>query len=352
MPSASRASGTARACLLALSAGLAVAGCGGSSRHGSASTSRPPRPARSGQPPARAGHRSTRHRRLTADLRLDYRSLYSLPAAIRDPATAVLGAGRFALLGGLDAADVSSAAIEVADAHRAASAGSLPGPQHDAQAAAIGGDVYVFGGGYTTELDHILRWDPATRTVAEVGALSVPQSDVAVAAWSGTAYIVGGYDGTDYLNTIVAWQPGGRPTVQARLPVGLRYAAAAVSGGGLLVIGGSTPAGASDAIYRFDLSTHRVRRIGTLPHPTTHGGAAALRSTVYFVGGRGDALDAQTDAIYAIDPLTGAVRRAGRLPVPTSDAAVVALDDGIVVAGGQSPSGVRSTVGELVAAAG
>ncbi|MGH2856785.1 MAG: Kelch repeat-containing protein [Solirubrobacteraceae bacterium] len=329
---------------------LMLAGCGGGG--GGGETGSRPAHQRSqrgadARPPSRARRA---HSDKPAPVRLRYRSLYSLPAPLRDPATAVLRDGRFVMLGGLDGADVSSAGIEVADGRRVLSTGSLPGPQHDAQAAALGPRVYVFGGGYTTELDHILSWDPATGKVAQVGTLAVPQSDVAVAQADGTAYVVGGFDGTTYLNTIVAWRPGSAPRVVARLPVGLRYAAVAVAGGGLLVIGGSTPAAASDAIYRFDLTTHAVRRIGTLPHPTTHGNATTLGQTVYLVGGRGDSLDSQTDAIYGIDPLTGRVRRAGRLPRPLSDAAAVTIGGVIVVAGGQSPAGVLASVGELVPA--
>ncbi|MGH2891300.1 MAG: Kelch repeat-containing protein [Solirubrobacteraceae bacterium] len=327
-------------------AAIVLAGCGGgatsvtgAARHasdqaGRALTAGPARRPRAREPEPQS-------------VRLRYRQLYSLPAALRDPAFAVIGGGRFVMLGGLNAADESSAGIEVADSRRVLSTGSLPGPQHDAQAAALGQRVYVFGGGYTTELDHILSWDPATGDVARAGTLAAPQSDVAVARAGETAYVVGGFDGTDYLHTIVAWREGAAPRVVARLPVGLRYAAVAVARGGLLVIGGSTPVGASDAIYRFDLATHAVSRIGILPHGTTHGDAATLGGTVYLIGGRGDSLDSQTAEIYAIDPVTGKVRRAGRLPQAISDAAAVTIGDAILVAGGQSPAGVVASVGEL-----
>jgi hypothetical protein len=122
----------------------------------------------------------------------------------------------------------------------------------------------------------------------------------------------------------------------------------AIAGNGLLVLGGVAPSGTSDAIYRFDLTTHQVKRIGTLPHPTEHGNAATLGSTVYLVGGRGPSDTDQTAAVYAVDPITGRVRSAGRLPKPTSDAAVMTIGNAIVVAGGQSPTGTLAGVGELV----
>ena len=170
-----------------------------------------------------------------------YRARYQLPAPLKDPAFAGLGAGRFALLGGLDSSEVSSAGIEIADGSGVLHTASLPLAQHDAQAAELGGEVYVFGGGSSTELDHIVSFDPARRVVSTVGTLPRAQSDVAVTATGGTAYVVGGYDGTNWLNTILAWRPGSPVRVVARLPVGLRYAAATAVGGQILVIGGSTP---------------------------------------------------------------------------------------------------------------
>ena len=281
-------------------------------------------------------------------MKLAYHFLYSLPAPLRDPAYATLGGTRFAMLGGLDAADVSADGIEIADLRGVLHTATLPSAQHDAQGALVDGKVYVFGGGSATELDHILRYDPASDAVTQVGSLPAPQSDVAVTRVGTVAYIVGGFDGVNYLDTVVAWHPGARPHVEARLPVGLRYAAVAIADGGLLVIGGSTPTGASDAIYRVDLITHQVRRLGTLAHPATHGEAVTLGRYVYLVGGRRDLLNGQTAAVYAIDPSTGKVQAAGHLPQPTSDAAALTIGDVIVVAGGQSPTSTLTGVGELV----
>jgi len=115
-----------------------------------------------------------------------------------------------------------------------------------------------------------------------------------------------------------------------------------------LIVGGSTPNGASEAVYRFEPATGEVRQIGRLPQPVTHAAAATLGSFVYVVGGRGDNLDSQTANVWSINPLTGAIRRAGRLPQPLSDTGVVSLGGALVVAGGLSPAGTEAGVGELV----
>jgi N-acetylneuraminic acid mutarotase len=228
-------------------------------------------------------------------------------------------------------------------------AATLPNAQHDAQAARLGSKVYVFGGGQFSQYDHILAFDPSNDTVASVGTLPRAESDVAVAGNGVTAYVVGGFDGARSLASIVAWAPGHQPRVVAELPLALRYAAAALTDGQLIVAGGSTPDGqASDGIYGFDVVSGRVRRLGRLPQPLTHSAAAVLGGSVYLVGGRGAGDGSQTAAVLRVDPATGAVRRAATLPLPLSDAGVVAIGGAIVVAGGRTPAGTQAAVGELV----
>jgi N-acetylneuraminic acid mutarotase len=315
------------AAALALGLALAGAGCGGSGAPTTSSSA------------AAHTHRHAAARHTATSVRVVYRPLFALPAPLRDPATAALGGGRFVLIGGLDSSDVSTSEVDVATLRGVHASTPLALAQHDAQGAALGTKVYVFGGGSASELDHIVSFDPAAGVVHAVGALPHAQSDVAVTSLDGTAYVVGGYDGASWLDTIIAYRPGSGPRVVAHLPVGLRYSSAAAVGSQILIIGGSTPAGATSAIYSFDPATRRVRRIGHLAAPITHAGAAALGSIVYLVGGRGDSLSSQTSAVQAIDPLTGKVHTAGRLPHALSDTGVVGMG---------SDGSVASGVGELV----
>ncbi len=314
---------------------LAVAGCGGSTT------------TTAGHP---AAHVSQSRAVKPLAVSLVYRPLFSLPAPVQDPAIAGLGGSRFVLLGGLDAADSSTAGVLVANLRGPLRNASLPGAQHDAQAATLAGQVYVFGGGEFSQYDHILRFDLETDTVSAAGMLPTPASDVAVTQTGGTAYIIGGFDGTNWLDTILAWRAGTPARVVARLPVPLRYAAVAAANGEILIIGGTTPTGTSDAIYRFDPSTGKVLQIGRLAQPITHAGAATLGSSVYLVGGRGENLDSQTDRVWSIDPSTGSVHVAGLLPRALSDAGVLSVGKTILVAGGRTSEGTQAAVGELVPA--
>lgn len=300
---------------------------------------------------AAAAHSSHPRASKPLSLRLSYRRLFSLPAPVQDPAIAGLSNGRFVLLGGLDAADTSTAGVLIANQQGPVGSSSLPSAQHDAQAATLaGGEVYVFGGGEFTQYNHILRYDPAGNTVSTAGTLPTAASDVAVTQTGGTAYIIGGFDGTNWLDTILAWRAGTTPRVVARLPVGLRYAAVTAINGDILIIGGTTPTGTSDAIYRFDPSTATVRQIGRLPQPITHASAATLHSSVYVIGGRGENVESQTDRVWSINQSNGAVHPAGRLPRALSDAGVLTIGNAILIAGGRTSESTQAAVGELTPA--
>jgi N-acetylneuraminic acid mutarotase len=279
---------------------------------------------------------------------LAYLHLFDLAAPVQDPASAALGPSQFVLLGGLTAADISTDAVIVAGLHSSAVRATLPNAQHDAQAAMLGGNVYVFGGGQFTQYDHILAYDPTTGLVQTAGALPSAASDVAVSGDGSTGYVIGGFDGVNWLNTVLAFTPGSPPRVVARLPVALRYAAAAAVDGYVLVAGGSTSTGTSDAIYRIDPSTGAVSVLGHLPAGLTHAGAGVIGNTMYLVGGRGEVVTDRSADVWAINPTTGMIRRAATLPQPLSDAAVVSLGDRLIVAGGSAASGTQATVGELM----
>jgi N-acetylneuraminic acid mutarotase len=323
---------------------LLVAACGGSGSGTSHTTSQ--------HMSATRERRALRKAAAPRPATLSYRRLYSLPAPLRDPAYAALSPGHFALIGGLSAADSSTTEVYLGDLKHVSQPATLGVAQHDAQAAALGGRVYVFGGGSFSELDHIFSFDPTSSALATVGALPSAQSDVAVASIGDTAYVVGGYDGVSWKNTILSYSPGATSTkTAATMPVGLRYAAVAAIDGRVLIAGGSTPSSASRAIFSFDPGTGHVSRIGTLPSPVTHGELAPLGQFAYLVGGRGNGATSQTAHIYAIDPRTGKVTPAGRLPAGLSDAALVANGNSLLLIGGLEPSGsVSDQVAELTPA--
>jgi YVTN family beta-propeller protein len=270
---------------------------------------------------------------------------------LQDAAVAALGGGRAMAVGGLTASDISSAEIQIATARSARTAGLLATAVHDTAAVRIGGHVYVFGGGTNagTQSDQIVEVSADGSGARQVGLLPAPSSDQSAAAIGRTAYVVGGYTGTRWLDTIVAWPPGGPARVVARLPFALRYAAVAVTGGKLVVAGGSLEDGeASSAVLVFDPRSRRVRTVGRLPAPTTHAAAAAIGGIVYVIGGRGASLGSVSGRIVAIDPGTHRIRAAGMLAMARSDLGAVSLGHTILLVGGSAATGTQSTLSELV----
>jgi YVTN family beta-propeller protein len=275
----------------------------------------------------------------------------SLPAPLQDPSFAKSG-GAVLLLGGLNAADTSVDTVISTDFHGARTLGRLPSVRHDTAAAALGGAVYVFGGGNGPgQLDEIVRVDPANGRSAVIGHLPAASSDSTAASIGGTAYVVGGYTGTRWLDTIVAFRPGQTARVVAHLPWTLRYAAVTAVGDRVVIAGGSRENGtASNAVLVYRPPTGRVTRLGTLPAATTHAAAAAIGGVAYVIGGRGAAAGTPSTAIVAVDVGRRRVRRAGDLIAPRSDLAAVTVGRRILVAGGSGTRGPMETVSELVPA--
>jgi outer membrane protein assembly factor BamB len=274
------------------------------------------------------------------EIAVDVASAGRLPAAVQDAAVAANGRGSLLLLGGIDAAGTSTASVVELDAGgRSTIRAQLPDVQHDAQAALLGGQVYVFGGGDVASYPHILRVDPANDSAASAGELPRPQSDVAVATIGSTAYVVGGFDGVAPLDTIVAWRPGGVARYVARLPFAVRYAAVAAVSGRLIIAGGTGADGVSDAIWSYDPADGSVVQVGVLPQPLTHASAVTFGGRVYVIGGRHAVSGAQTAEIVEIDPASAQSAVVGVLPQPLSDAAVALAGGHIVVAGGEGSDG-------------
>jgi DNA-binding beta-propeller fold protein YncE len=315
-----------------------LAGCGGSSK--------------SAAPPTTTSQRraapAAKPRRDPAPRTLDETVTGSLPAPLQDPSVAVSGQ-RVLLLGGLTAADSSTDQVVAAGFHSARVLGRLPSARHDTAAAALGGSVYVFGGGdATSQLADVVRVDPSTGASSVVARLPVGGSDSTAAVVGGTAYVVGGYTGGRWLDTIVAYRPGSAPHVVAHLPYTLRYSAVTAVGGTLVIAGGSLENGtASDRVLAWTPGSPRAHVVARLPAPTTHAAAATLGGFAYVIGGRGASLGTPTDAVVAIDLAHRRARAAGTLTEPLSDLAAAAVGSRILVAGGRSAGGTVDTIGRL-----
>jgi Galactose oxidase, central domain len=259
-----------------------------------------------------------------------------LPQPLQDVAVAALGTQVYAF-GGLTATQASSGTVSRISAAGVSTLSPLPTPLHDASAVALHDRLYVLGGGQSVSYSGIGRYDPGSGGTRLVGALPTPLSDLATATIGATTYVVGGFTGAAFSDQILAYRGGRSARVVGHLPQGLRYAAVAAVGGRLVIAGGRTTAGATDAVLSFDPASGRTTRIGRLPQPLMHASAGAIGQTAYVLGGQ-TAAGTPTDWVWAIDP-AGRVRRALHLARPLSDAGVAATQAGLVVVGGWDGQG-------------
>ena len=280
---------------------------------------------------------TARHRDVASSLRLAGSA--ALPAPVQLPGLARTADGRVVAVGGLDAADTSTADVIGVLPDGARRIGRLPQAAHDIGVAAIGRTVYAFGGGTAAgPIATITALDARGRARA-AGRLPVAMSDTTAVTLGTTAYVIGGYTTTTPLRSVLAFRPGRRVRDVAGLPHPVRYAAAAAIGSRIYVAGGTTGTQARREIVEVDPVAHRSRVVGRLPAPLAHAAGVALHGTFYVLGGRDDALTGQHATIWAFDPATRRLRRAGQLPVALSDLSAVADGDRIVVVGGRDRGG-------------
>jgi hypothetical protein len=320
---------TRAACLVAIGLACACVGCG------SGDVGRQPRSSSSDRAAGASApsRRSARPPLVVADSR----PLSRLPAAVQGAAS-VLSGGRVVVMGGLTRAGTSSPDVVAIPAAggRARIVGALPQPVHDAAAVALGPRVTLLGGGPVEGTDQIVRVLPGPP--ARVGSLRRPLSDGVGVTAGGVGYLAGGWNAGVLDPTIYRLAPNATATPVGRLPVGVRYPAAAAIGDRILIAGGETAAGvASPEVWSFDPRSRRVVAGPRLPAAIDHAAGAALGGRFYVMGGL--KAGAPWSGVLSWAPGERRFRRAGRLPRALTDAAAVATGAGIVLVGGRTDVG-------------
>ena len=211
---------------------------------------------------------------------------------LRSDLSAVTVGGKAYLVGGYDGASYNPAVLATADGRSFSVAATLPVPVRYPAVAALGSQIWVFGGqtpgGIT---DAIQRIDLSTGKAAVAGKLPAPLADAAGFTLGGRIYIAGGQTAPASGQPGVAsptatpttsgqvleyepapGQPGAPGVTEAagQLPVPVANAAAAVSGGTAYLIGGEAGSRPLPAVTTFRL----VSAASALP-PVAGGSSAA-----------------------------------------------------------------------------
>jgi hypothetical protein len=312
----------------------ALAGCGGSDAGTSASTATMTSSSTAAAKPAPPEKLVTRVAQA------------GIPAPLSGEAAAPVPGGGVLVIGGVDAADVSTATItSVGPGARAVRpAGSLAEPLHDAAAARLGDATLVFGGGAATELDSVERIAAGGKATT-IGTLPSARSDLSAVSAGGQAVVLGGYDGTSTVGDILSTRDGKAFRRVGSLPIPVRYGAVALTGSTVYVLGGELADGSdTDEVQAVNARTGAARVVARLPRSFSHASAVALGGRVYVLGGRVGGVNGKAvDQVLSFDPATNRIARAGRLPMPVTNA-TAAVSGGVgYLAGGLGASGTPLT---------
>ncbi|HEV2376826.1 MAG TPA: PQQ-binding-like beta-propeller repeat protein [Streptosporangiaceae bacterium] len=196
----------------------------------------------------------------------------SLPQRRSDSVTVTVS-GTTYLIGGYDGAHPDATVLATANGATFATAATLPVPVRYPAAAALGGQIYVFGGLAITgpkagkPVDVIQAIDPATHRATVIGHLPEPLTGATAATVGGEVLVAGG---------------------DSPAPQGLRpgVGATQLSPGEASAPTGGDPGTTSVAtIWAFDPATRGMLSAGRLQVPVAHAAVAVSGSTAWIVGG-------------------------------------------------------------------
>lgn len=312
---------------------LGVPACGGGGGGSSHKATTAPVTTTRPQPPAIAAPAS--HLVLRAAV-----TPWRLPAPVYRTVAVALGQ-RIFVLGGHDAVGDTISEVYELDVATGKSlpAGTLAVPTHGAAAAVLRGRMLVFGGASSAVHDDVQRFDPARHTTSVIGRLPTVRADVTAGVANNSAVLAGGFDGVGPQSDVWATNNGTGFRVIARLPQAVRYPAVVTEGDNVYVFGGLISGGEyngtfSQLIQRVRIHERSARVVGHLPTPLAHAMGASLGGRLLVLGGSTPA--GPSAAILRFDPTSGRVSPMGHLPQPLTDAAVATVGDKAYLLGGIS----------------
>lgn len=221
-----------------------------------------------------------------------------LASATHDAGGATVG-GRSLVFGGGDQASV--AAVQAIMPHGTATVtGQLPSPRSDLSAVSVNGTAYLLGGYDGAAYDAAVLATSDGQRFRTVARLPVPVRYAAVAALGGQIWVFGGQTPAGITNVIQQVSPvSGQAAVVGHLPRPTTGGSAFTLDGKVYVAGGqvgetasagttaspSAPLATSGTVLAFDPKRGTVTTAGKLPVPVANAGVAVLNGTAFVVGG-------------------------------------------------------------------
>ena len=166
---------------------------------------------------------------------------------------------------------------------------TLPTAANNMAAAAVGTDIYLFGGYNGSELGTILKFDTITETLTTLSATIPSTQRIAAAAVGTDIYLFGGQYGSNDTkrNTILKFNTSyeNLTTLSTTLPTVASNIAAAAVGTDIYLFGGSSSS-YLNTINKFSTTISELTTLSTtLPTATSSIAAAAVGTDIYLFGG-------------------------------------------------------------------
>jgi len=219
----------------------------------------------------------------------------ALNTAVHDAAVAVIG-GRAVVFGGGSTSTIStvqSFSLRGTSSGRSgAQLGSMPNPRSDATAVTVGQTTFVVGGYDGTRPDANVLATTDGRKFKPIAKLPVAVRYPAVAALGGQIYVFGGqaiggpHSGAPVDDIQVVDPRKGTAAVIGHLATPLAGAVAMTLHNEVFVAGGETGRATLSTIWAFNPTTKpRLLPAGRLQVPVSHAAVAVIGSTAWIVGG-------------------------------------------------------------------
>jgi N-acetylneuraminic acid mutarotase len=226
----------------------------------------------------------------------------------------------------------------------------LPLARGEVAAAVAEGRIYVIGG-FTAQGENstsVQAFNPDANTWSQEADLPLPVDHTMAAGYRGRVYVAGGYGPERSRLTTLFVFTGAGWTRLASMPEQRAAGGAAIVGGKLYVVGGTTsstiaaPSTLARTMLVYDIPKNRwATRRG--PTPREHLGVAALGGKIYAVGGRTAGFDTNMARVEAFNPRTGRWTRLPKVPGRRGGTGAAGTGRWIVSVGGEAPSGTIRT---------
>ena len=214
--------------------------------------------------------------------------------------------------------------------------GTLPQALHDGAAVASGGAILFCGGGKSTILNTVLQYRPGAAAAQSVGTLPHALADLGAASLGGRAYCLGGYTGTTY-NAAVYGVGSGSARRVASLPLAVRYGAVVATGSRIWSVGGLLSSGAATDAIQWATPAGASGTAGAMPHALDRAAGGVLKGEAIVAGGCDANLVPTFTTIWGIDPASPSTPRAlGSLPQPLCWGAAATVDGVMYLFGGDA----------------